>query len=128
MGKNHLTKRTEYGTYKDIVWHPKAKGAILLFPEDVRREFGYLLYLLQIGSKLQMPQSRSMKSVAPGVDELRVRGPDGIYRTFYYSKSEFGILVVHAFKKNTQTTSNEDIKLGQRRLKELLEGYRGKKA
>lgn len=125
MRKSNFTKRTECGTVQNIIWHLKAKSAISSFPEDVRREFGYLLYLLQMGSALAMPHSRSINSVSPGVNELRVRGRDGIYRTFYYSKSNLGILVFHAFIKKTQTTPHEEIVLGKRRLRELLEDQDG---
>lgn len=123
MAKNQFTKRIEYGTVRSVLWHPKAKAAILVFPEEVRREFGYLLYLLQTGAKLHMPQSRPMKIISPGVDELRVQGRDGIYRTFYYAKSARGIFVFHAFKKTTQATSATDVSVGKKRFKEMLEGY-----
>lgn len=125
MTKTNFTKRTEYGTVQDILWHPKARATISLFPEDVRRAIGYLLYLLQIGSSLTMPHSRSIKEVAAGVSELRVRGRDGIYRTFYYTKSNEGVLVFHAFIKKTQATSRDDIAIGKKRLSELLENQDG---
>ncbi|MNL13954.1 hypothetical protein D3C87_1348770 [compost metagenome] len=125
MAKTTFTKRTEYGTVRNIVWHPKAKVTISSFPEDVRREIGYLLYLLQVGSGLTMPHSRPIKTVAQGVNELRVKGRDGIYRTFYFTKSDLGILVFHAFIKKTQATSGQDILIGKKRLHELLEDCSG---
>jgi phage-related protein len=62
-----------------------------------------------------------MKTVAVGAYELRVRGADGIYRAFYFTKSSEGILVFHAFMKKTPKTPLEEIDVGRRRLKELLE-------
>ena len=106
---------------KSVVWHPKAKDTISEFPESVRKELGYLIYKLQIGETLSMPHSFPMKSVAQGAFELRVRGEDGIYRSFYYTKSVQGILLFHAFKKKTQKTPFDEIVIGQRRLNELLE-------
>ena len=53
------------------------------FPEDVRREFGKIIFDLQKGEKLSMPLSRSMSSVAAGVEELRIRDRSGAYRVFY---------------------------------------------
>ncbi|MNJ94755.1 hypothetical protein D3C87_124570 [compost metagenome] len=116
-----FTKRTEFDTYQIIIWHPKAKEIISGFPEEVRKELGYLMHLLQRGEKLSMPHSRPMTSIAKGAHELRVRGLDGVYRTFYYCKDHEGILVFHAFIKKTQQTSPTDINLGKKRLKELQE-------
>jgi phage-related protein len=39
------------------VFHPKARDAIRDFPEDVRREFGKVIFDLQKGEKLAMPLS-----------------------------------------------------------------------
>ncbi len=106
---------------KHVIWHPKAKDAISEFPESVRKEMGYLIYKLQLGNTLSMPHSLPMKSIANGAYELRVRGEDGIYRSFYYTKSAHGIMLFHAFKKKTQKTPPEEINLGQKRLNELLQ-------
>jgi phage-related protein len=106
---------------KSIIWHPKAKEAISAFPEAVRKELGYLIFQLQLGQNLGMPHSSPMKTIAQGVYELRVRGDDGIYRSFYYTKHTVGILLFHAFKKKTQKTPSEEILLGKKRLNELLE-------
>ena len=58
---------------KAALFHPKARDAIRIFPEDVRREFGKVIFDLQKGHKLSMPLSRPMPSVAVGVEELRVK-------------------------------------------------------
>lgn len=106
---------------KKVVWHPKAKEIISSFPESVRRELGYLLFRIQNGDTFGMPYSSPMKTVATGANELRVRGEDGIYRAFYFTKSHEGILVFHAFVKKTPKTPFSEIDMGKRRLKELLE-------
>jgi phage-related protein len=62
-----------------------------------------------------------MPGVAHGVEELRVRGRDGIYRALYFTRSRDGILVLHVFMKKTQKTPPLDIELGRKRLKEM--GY-----
>jgi len=122
MAKITLNKRTEYGTLKIVNFHPAAKDTISGFPDDVRSELGYLIYRLQTGESLSMPQSRSMRSVAMGAFELRVRGEDRIYRVFYFTKSERGILIFHAFVKTSQKTPVQEISIGRKRLSELLEG------
>lgn len=120
MKKSNFSKRTGYGTLSPVVWHQQAKEAVSFFPDKVRSEIGYLLFRLQKGEVLGMPKARPMPQVGHGAYELRVRGADGSYRLFYVIKTEFGILALHAFQKKTQKTDWSDLKLGQRRLKELL--------
>jgi phage-related protein len=105
---------------KAAIFHPAAIVAIRSFPADVRRELGKAIFELQKGVALGMPLSRPMPSVAPGVEELRIRDRSGIYRTLCYSRSPRGVLVIHAFIKKTQTTSKQDVDLGRKRLRELL--------
>ncbi len=105
---------------KLAVFHPKARDAIREFPEDVRREFGKVIFDLQKGEKLSMPLSRTMASVAAGVEELRVRDRSGAYRVFYYTKLADSVLIFHAFAKKTQKTPPHEIALAQKRLKEML--------
>ena len=62
-----------------------------------------------------------MPGVAAGVSELRVKGADGIYRTFYYTASWRGVLVFQAFVKKSQRTPPLEIELARKRLKELLD-------
>ncbi len=119
-----LTKRTEFDTLKSmklVIWHPKAKEVLSEFPEAVRKELGYLIFRLQLGESLGQPQALPMRTIALGAYELRVRGEDGIYRSFYYTKHADGILLFHAFKKKTQKTPLDEIAVGKKRLNELLE-------
>ena len=106
---------------KSAVFHPKARDSIREFPEDVRREFGKVIFDLQKGEKLSMPLSRPMSSVAAGVEELRVRDRSGAYRVFYYTKLADAVLIFHAFTKKSQKTPLDEIAIGQKRLKEMLE-------
>lgn len=105
---------------KKVLFHPKARDSIRRFPEEVKDKLGQALWDIQNGAKLTLPQSRPMPSVDKGVEELRVRGIDGIYRAFYYTKDERGILVFHAFGKKTQKTPDLEIELGRRRLRDML--------
>ena len=105
---------------KSAVFHPKARDAIREFPEDVRRGFGKAIFDLQKGDKLSMPLSRTMASVAAGVEELRVKDRSGTYRVFYYTRLTDSILIFHAFAKKTQKTPQHEIDLAQQRLKEMI--------
>lgn len=126
MTKKPIYKRTGSGTLRKVVWHPTAKEIVSFFPEQVRREMGYLLYLLQIGEMLRMPKNRPMPQVEPGVYELRVLAEDGTFRVFYYLKHVNGVLVFHAFQKKTQKTELKEIRTGKKRLGELLGVLDGK--
>lgn len=103
-----------------VEWNSNTLKEVKKFPEDIRRELGYLIYQLQIGKQLAMPLSRSMPSLGKGCHELRVKDSDGIYRVFYILKVEGKVIIFHAFQKKTQKTSQKDIDLGKKNLKELL--------
>ncbi len=68
-----------------------------------------------------MPLARPMASIAAGAAELRIRDRTGIYRVFYVVKSARGILVFHAFVKKSRATPRQEVELGRKRLKELLD-------
>ena len=106
---------------KSAVFHPKARDTIREFPEDVRREFGKVIFDLQKSERLSMPLSRPMASVASGVEELRVKDRSGAYRVFYYAKLADSVLIFHAFAKKTPKTPQHEIALAQKRLKEMLD-------
>ncbi|HEY6660358.1 MAG TPA: type II toxin-antitoxin system RelE/ParE family toxin [Pyrinomonadaceae bacterium] len=92
-----------YGS-EDCSFPPEGARYYKNLPEDVRREFGKVIFDLQNGHKLSMPLSRPMPSIAVGVEELRVRDRSGAYRIFYYTKLADSLLIFHAFAKKTQKT------------------------
>ncbi len=83
---------------------------------------GFELYALQRG----FPPSdfKAMSSVGIGVNEIRVRGEDGIARCFYATKYLNRILVIHEFEKKTQKTAQADIELGRKRLSAYMKGLK----
>ncbi len=123
MSKNQLPKRTEFGTLKKAFIHPLARETLSHLSDDIKDKIGHLIFDLQRGENLGMPESRPMRIVSQGCYELRVRSEDGIHRAFYYLKNEKGILVFHVFTKKDQKTRQEDIELGRKRLLEMLELY-----
>ncbi len=123
MTQFQLPKRTEFGTVKEAFFHDLARPIVSAFPAAIKREFGHLLFKLQMGDRLGMPFSRSMRSLFPGSHELRLRGEDGNYRFFYFLKSEKGIFIFHAFMKKDKKTSKLDLELGKKRLLEMLRKY-----
>lgn len=105
---------------RPVIFHPDTRETIRTFPIEVRRALGKALTDLQKGANLVMPLSKSMTSVASGVEELRLKDAAGIYRVFYFKKSLKGILVFHAFVKKTQKTPTREIEVGKRRLAEVI--------
>ena len=102
-------------------FHPKVRDIVSSFPVEVKRALGKAIFDLQKGAKLQMPLSRPMASVGSGVEELRVKDGSGAYRVFYFARLADSILVFHAFQNKTEQTPKDEIRLGQKRLKEMLD-------
>lgn len=76
--------------------------------------------MLSKGENLGLPVSRPMPNVAHGVHELRVKDRAGQYRLFYFVKHKDSLLVFHFFKKKTQETPKNELKIAKRRLGEML--------
>lgn len=105
---------------KSVIFHKRAKEIIKEFSKAVRIDIGELLFDLQRGENIGMPEARPMPTIAAGAYELRVRDAGGIYRVFYFLKSSEGILVFHAFAKKTQSTPQNEIETARKRLWEML--------
>ena len=59
-----------------------------------------------------------MKTIGPGVREIRIREASGAFRVIYLATLVDSVLVLHAFQKKTQQTPRKDIDLAARRLRE----------
>ncbi len=104
----------------EVVWNEKTLKIVKSFPEEIKKNLGYLIFKLQLGEKLSAPHSKSMSTIEKGCYELRLKDRDGIYRAFYYLKIEERVLIFHAFQKKTHKTPKKDIDLGKKNLKEML--------
>lgn len=62
---------------------------------------------------------KPMKSVGPGVQEIRIACEEGAFRVFYVVNRPEAIYVLHAFRKTTQKTEKRDIDLAKVRYKSL---------
>ncbi len=58
-----------------------------------------------------------MKTVGPGVRELRIREAGGAFRVIYLANVEDIVVVLHAFQKKAQQTPQKDIELAASRLR-----------
>ena len=61
-----------------------------------------------------------MKTVGPGVREIRIRDAVGAFRVIYIATLADAVYVLHAFQKKTQATLKRDMALATTRFKELM--------
>ena len=92
---------------------------LLDLPEATRLEVADAIVLLESGQTLEMPLSRNLASIRPGLHELRFRDKAGQVRVVYYLKKGDAIYLVHAFRKKTQTIPRRELDIIHKRLKEI---------
>jgi len=86
------------------------------FPPEARRAAGFELWQVQSG--LMPSDFKPMLNVGPGAYEIRVR-VSGEWRVIYVARYADGVYVLHAFRKKTQKTRNEDIEIASRRYRQI---------
>jgi phage-related protein len=92
------------------------------FPVAVRKQVGFQLDRLQNG--LEPNHWKPMKSIGPGVREIRIREASGAFRVIYLAAVADDVFVLHAFVKKSQSTSQGDIDVAIARFKEIARGGR----
>jgi phage-related protein len=65
-----------------------------------------------------------MPTIGRGVEEIRIRDDSGIYRVIYTARLADAVLVLHAFEKKTQRTSQRDIEIAKARFREMMRDRR----
>lgn len=96
--------------------------AIRSFPEEARRQAGYQIDRVQRG--LDPDEWKPMKTIGPGVREIRVRDASGAFRVIYVATRAAAVYVLHAFQKKSQKTPRRDLDLVAARFKELMRSAR----
>ncbi|MDI9928008.1 MULTISPECIES: type II toxin-antitoxin system RelE/ParE family toxin [unclassified Rhodococcus (in: high G+C Gram-positive bacteria)] len=104
---------------KEVDFIGKALDDLRDFPDEARQQAGYQIDLLQRGGR--PVGAKPMGTVGQGCQELVIDANDGWFRVFYVTKVGDTIVVLHAFQKKTNQTSQKDIKIGQARYKIALE-------
>jgi len=92
---------------------------ILSLPEATRLEVFDAISLVDSGKVLEMPLSRNLSNIRPGLHELRFRDKAGQVRVIYFIKKQVAIYLIHGFRKKTQEISRKDLDLIIKRLKEI---------
>jgi phage-related protein len=104
---------------RPLKWVGSSKDDLMEFPDPVRKEMGYALYLAQIGMKA--PKAKPLRGFGgAGVLEV-VEDFDGdAYRAVYTVKFRRVVFVLHAFQKKSKRnieTPRADMELIKARLK-----------
>ncbi len=106
---------------KPLVWVGSTLEDVRSFPDEARRIIGYQLRRVQSG--LMPSDWRPMRTVGPGVIEIRLRTALE-HRVFYLARFAEAVYVLHAFEKRSRKTAQTDIELARRRLAEVM-AHRG---
>lgn len=89
-----------YVQEKPLVWlHGEVKTPP--FSSTARIEAGFLLRLLQMGEKLEMPHSRPMPGIGSNCHELRINDDRSTWRIIYRIYDD-AIIILEVFNKKTQ--------------------------
>lgn len=103
---------------KALAFIGSAQDDLRAFPAAAREEAGYQLYLVQ--TEEEPDDWKPFPDVGSGVNEIRVRDSNGIYRVMYVAKFADAVYVLHCFQKKTQKTSASDIDLAKKRYNSLV--------
>src|SRR5580692_7008134 len=98
-----------------IVWEGDSKEVISSFPDGPRQNLGFQLRLLPQGQ--QPTDYRAMRSIGPGVFELRDQDERAWYRVIYLSRVRDAIHVLHCFEKRSRETPMKEIVTARQRMK-----------
>ena len=88
------------------------------FPDAARRQAGQQLDLVQHGE--EPLDWKPMKTIGPGVNEIRLRDESGAYRVIYVAKFKDAVYVLHCFEKKSQKTSRGDLDIATARYRALI--------
>jgi phage-related protein len=106
---------------KPVWWLGDSRKAVKAFSAAARHEAGMELFAIQLGA--DPTDWKPMRSIGSGVCELRIHA-ENEYRLIYVAKFEEAVYVLHAFTKKTRETSLQDVRLAQRRYREMI-AWRG---
>jgi phage-related protein len=90
------------------------------FPENAKHDVGYQLDKVQRGE--QPDDFKPMPQIGSGVEEIRVRDKNGIFRVIYTARFADAVYVLHAFHKKSQATAKRDFDLAKERYSQIRRG------
>lgn len=113
---------------RQIIWMGSSLKDVKKFPEKVKDEIGYILYLVQIGEHHQ--NIKPLTGMPGGIMEIISDYNKDTYRVFYTAKLGNEIYVLHTFMKKSKKGSkipNEDLEVINQRFKRALEMSKNKR-
>ncbi len=106
--------------YEIEYFHRRVEAEIEGWPVGILADYARLAELLmEFGPDLKMPHSKAM---GKGLFELRPSGREGIGRAMYCFVTGKHVVILHAFIKKTRKTSERDLKIARKRMKEVQNG------
>ena len=103
--------------YSIEYFHARVRAEIESWPVDVVADYARIVELLiEHGPNLRLPHSRALGG---GLFELRPRGRSGIGRALYCFLVGQRVVILHAFIKKSQRTPDHELKIAQKRMKEV---------
>jgi phage-related protein len=103
---------------KPVSFAGDSLDVIRSFPDEARRVAGFQIDRVQRG--LDPDNWKPMKTVGPGVREIRIRRAVGAFRVIYVAALPDVVYVLHAFQKKSQATSKRDLDLATARFRDLV--------
>ena len=114
---------------KTLAWIGSSQKDLKSFPEGVRKDVGYALYLAQTGDKHEA--AKVLKGFGgAGVLEVVDDHDGNTFRAVYTVRFEDAVYVLHAFQKKSKkgaATPKKDIDLIRRRLQLAEQLHRASK-
>ena len=107
---------------KPIVWIGDSLEVPRGFPQAVREEMGYALYLAQVGDK--HPNAKPLKGFSSGVLEVVSDHRGDTYRAVYTVRLAGKVYALHSFQKKSKrgiATPKTEVDLITQRLKRAKE-------
>ena len=101
-----------------IAYYSEAlQEALLALPAGIQARYVHITQrMLIVGPDLGMPHTRAL---GKGLFEIRAKAEEGIGRVFYCTLVGERIVMLHTFVKKTQTTSDKELRIARRRMKEI---------
>lgn len=109
-------------TTKPVAFLGDSLEALRAFPDGARQDAGFQLDKVQRGE--EPSDWKPMATIGAGVKEIRIRDAAGAFRVIYLARLADAVYVLHCFQKKEQQTSQADIELARKRLKDLVKEQR----
>jgi phage-related protein len=110
----------EASASKPLVWVGSSRKDFRQFPDDVKSEMGYALFLAQCGGRHRAAKTFKGAGDA-GVVEITADHQGDAFRPVYTVRFSSAVYVLHVFQKKSKTgiaTSLADVRLIEQRLRE----------